>query len=219
LFGGHKGGRKTDSGFPVDSPEHKEFVRARDAERKRAARSRERHEQTPPLLPPTTGTLPEPPPRDLGTAPAPAGATAPQIIPVAGLPGGEVLAPVGWLAKDLEPLTREIIELGEEWRKTRVVKKCRKAGLSQPVIKEIETDLKFLTSAKNMMADGLAEISAEEMNKAEIPTKAKPYLKIGIGTAQICIGQFKIEQRLDKLIELYEQTKPAPASDGKEIKK
>jgi len=219
LFGGHKGGRKTDSGFPVDSPEHKEFVRARDAERKRAARSRERHEQTPPLLPPTVGGLPEPAPRDLGTVASPAGSPAPQVFPVAGLPGGEIAPPVGWLAKDVEPLVKEAIELGEEFSKSTVLKKCRKAGLPAPVVKEIEGDLKWLPRAKEMLADGLAEIGVQKLNESQVPVEAKPYMKICIGGLQIGIGQMKIISRLDKLIELHEQTKPAPASDGKEIKK
>ena len=214
LFGGHRGGKKTYSGHPVGSPEHAEWKRERDAERKRNSYAAKAASRASVLAPPP---LPPLPPK---TAPAsPPGVDNGQAsLPGMGpMPGPENLPQITWVAKDVEPLTAELVALTEELATSAIVRKCRKANLPKELIREVETDLEWADRSKKMLSDGVAEIAANSLNDTQVPLAARPWIKCGLAAVQIGVGHMKVLNRLDKLIATRQgpseqpQDKPQPA--------
>ena len=200
----------------MGSPEHAEWKRERDAERKRnsyaaKAASRASVVAPPPLppLPPKTGQT-NPPGVDNGQA------SLPGMGP---MPGPENLPQISWLAKDVEPLTAELVALTEELATSAIVRKCRKANLPKELIREVETDLEWADRSKKMLSDGVAEIAANSLNDTQVPLAARPWIKCGLAAVQIGVGHMKVMNRLDKLIASRQKhPEPPPAKPEPAVK-
>ena len=193
FFGGHRGGRKTKSGYPVGSAEHAAWSREQDKQRKAAGRMQAAAAVAPPPLPPLAAVVDQ-------TRPGMVDAPAASPVHLGSLPGSEVSPPIHWLAKDIEPLALELVHLTEEMAVSQVTKKCRGAKLPPEVIREIESDIAWADRSKKMLADGLAEISVGQLNENQVPLAVRPYIKVGMAGLQIGVGHMKILNRLDKLI-------------------
>jgi hypothetical protein len=205
LFGGLRGGRKRKDGKIPGSPEALEADRAKDAERKRLARERDRL-ANPEIIP---AAIPASAPQSNPPAQNNSPAKADSLGVVAGVENFETVA---WLAKDVEPLVNELVELTEELCQTAINTRCKKAKLPIEIAREIEHDARWATRAKAMIKQGGADLFAQLMNKSQIPLAIRPYIMITIGSLQIAIGQMKILKRLDLLILAANQkpTKPEP---------
>lgn len=207
LFGGFKGGRKRLDGLKPGSPEALSADREKERLKKQRQRERARAEvsaaQPAPVIPAATATA-----APLGALPT--GAVAPEAGALPGLPGSGIAPLVSWSAKDVEPVIRECVGLAEELCRKQVVGKCRKARLPAEIIREIEKDTTWAERAKKMIADGAAEISALQLNKAEVPVEARPWMNLGIGITQISLGHMKVLKRLDELISA-QTSQPAAA--------
>jgi len=193
MFGGLRGGRKRKDGLKPGSPEAMEADRAKDAERKRLARERDRL-ANPPVIPsanPPANPAPVQPVQNTATPP-------PDNL--AAVNGVESFETDAWLAKDVEPLVNELVELTEELCQGAINSRCKKAKLPIEIAKEIEADARWATRAKMMIKQGGADLFAQLMNKSQIPLAIRPYILITIGSLQIAIGQMKILKRLDQLI-------------------
>jgi hypothetical protein len=213
LFGGNawkKGATRRD-GLRPGSPEAVEADRKKDRERKRAKIAEARAAQPAPVLPA----------RPLG-APAPAtvvaglpGAPTPPGGDLAALPGIEGLPSLAWLTKDVAPLASELLNVGEELAMRPVAAKAKKARLPRELVAEILTEAKWPDKAKKMISDGAAEIAAMQLNKAEVPVAARPYMQLGMGAAMIAAGHMKILKRLDELIAVANVGTPSPDENKK----
>ena len=207
LFGGLRGGRKRKDGLVPGSPEALAADREKDAERKRLARERDRLANPAPLPPASAATA-------TATLPPVQNAAVPTPDNLGTFTGVENFETVAWLAKDVEPLVNELVELTEELCQTAINSRCKKARLPMEIAKEIESDARWATRAKAMIKQGGADLFAQLMNKSQIPLAIRPYILITIGSLQIAIGQMKILKRLDQLILAANPnaaTKPEPA--------
>lgn len=208
LFGGHAGGKKTTSGFPVGSPQHRDWVRAQDRERKRKAAEAARAAETPPPLPPAGTFKFLGDPKVIAAAEAaasrvgavPPGATPPPAGDLVSLPGAEGAPVVNWFARDIEPVVRELLALTEEISTKHLVNKCHKARLPQEIVREMERDLRWADRAKKMVEAGASELFAKYLNESNVPVEVRPWIMIAVGSLQISVGFMKVSSRLDKLI-------------------
>jgi hypothetical protein len=205
LFGGWRGGKKRTDGLKPGSPEAAEADRKKERERKKRDRAE-------------ASALREPPP--LSPLPSSAtGETLPPVAPLASVPGIEGGPQVVWVAKDVEALCRELIELTEELCTRTINKKCRLARLPQEVIKEIERDAAWAKRAKDMIeADG-SELAALYLNQSAVPIEVRPWIMLSLGSLQVAIGQMKILKRLDQLIALANQPTAQPGTSQPPEKK
>lgn len=194
LFGGHAGGKKTKSGYPVGSAPHAEWVKKADRERKQRAADSARAAATPPPLPAAPTATPPP----LGALPP--GATPPPSGDLVSLPGAENPSVVNWFARDIEPVVRELLALTEELSTKHLVNKCHKARLPQEIVREMERDLRWAERAKKMVEAGASELFAKYLNESQVPVEVRPWLMIAVGSLQISVGFMKVSARLDKLI-------------------
>lgn len=208
-FGGHKGGKKTLSGHPVDSAEHAEWCRQREAERSARRRAAVRSAVAPPPLQPVNAAVP---PVLSATTPPATGASLPPSGGVAGLPPVAAIPVVCWQARDVEPLVKELVALTEELLLKQCRSKMAKAKLPKDVVAEIEKDLLWAERAKAMVAAGASELFTKQLNESNVPVEVRPWIQIAIGSIQIAIGQIKVMSRLDKIIAQNEEILKAQAA-------
>lgn len=107
------------------------------------------------------------------------------------------------------------MDLGEEIGKGQISGKCRAARLPAQVTAEVLSDYAWAIKAKNLISQGAAELSAQELNSGNVPKAAKPWAMIAVGGLQIGAGHFRILRRLDQLIALAGQAPAAPEDPKK----
>ena len=169
LFGGFRGGRRRLDGLPAGSPEAKAADAAKNAERMRRARERERAAQPPDALPSAEGT-PEPGAALAGAeGPAPGGDLG--AVPVAG--------PVPWRAETLKPLCEQGLAFWEEWNISQAAKIMKKAGLPAAVIAKVEKDGRFPALAKKGVETSAPPLLARAMNQTGISSEHQDSLILG----------------------------------------
>jgi hypothetical protein len=210
-FGGHKGGKKTKSGFPVGTPEHAEWCRVQEVERSRRRRAEVAAAITPPpLSAPPVSAAPGSVPPVLSASPAPApGAMPPSPggpVPIAGgMDSSAFMPPVEWTPAEVIPLVRQLTALADELTMKPVEDRIKRLPPKLVSDLDIMKDTEIEPQAKKIMDEGLAELSALGLNKAAVPVEYKPYMKTTAGVALCILPRFMLIKRLDKLIAQNEQ--------------
>jgi hypothetical protein len=208
-FGGLKGGRRRKDGLRPGTPAADAADREKDAKRKRDERAATAAAAPAPPLP--SALAPQPASLIPGALPAPAPGEPHGTILTPGLPLVEA-PPILWQPKDVEDLAHELIALTEELCTNALLKRAHKAHLPAEVVKEIEKDVAWAARAKKLVELGASELVAKYLNESQVPLSVRPWIMISIGSLQIAVNQMKLIKRLDKLIEVANQSNPAPAA-------
>jgi hypothetical protein len=194
MFGGNVGRRKRADGLKPGSDEAKEADKRKDAIRKRMARAETAAQTAPPPLPSASGT--------------PVGVPVAERVPIVHMDNAALQMPgmagalvVQWQGKDVEELTRKLIELTEEFCSKQILSRCRRAKLQPVDIEEIKNDARWKKTAKEMLEQGGSELFAMALNKSGVPPEYKPFILVTIGAMEIALNHMKVLKRLDALIE------------------
>ena len=186
-------------GLKPGTPEAVQADKDKDAARKRAARIEASAARAPaplPSMPSPSVNIPQP---QSPGQPVPAPLAAPGVEPQ-----------FQWTAKDVEKITRELIELTEELSSKQISKRLIKARLPSDVVREIENDAKWAKRAKDMIEEGGAELFAVLLNKSGVAPEFRPYILLSIGTMEIAVNHLRILKRLDQLIAMNKRNVTVP---------
>jgi hypothetical protein len=197
-FGGNRGGRPRKDGLTPGSEAALKADREKDAKRKRDRRV-ELAAQNPPVLP--SAPVAEP-----GEPIDPNASPADHLVPLPVVSDAPVIS---WLAKDVEPLAKELILLTEELASKSISTRANKARLPKEIVDEITADARWNERAKAMILSGSSDLFAKYLNESGISVELRPWIMIGVGTMQIALGHLKLISRLDKLIALANVVVPA----------
>jgi hypothetical protein len=197
LFGGHRGGKKTLSGFPVGSPQHREWQLKRDRDRKARAAAA----AAPAALPakPVTGSAPV---LSSPGTPAP-GAILPPGSPVVALPLGENLEqPVAWDAKELREFIGEVAPMIEELLIRAKLRKLERANIPPELAAQIVKDAEsgWPKKARAMLEKSLSTLSAKYLNESGISPELQPAIGLVAGVGIIAASEVSFHKRMDKVI-------------------
>lgn len=198
LFGGFKGGRRRLDGLRPGSPEALAADREKERIKKQRQRDRARVAATAALPAAIIPAVAAPAAPALGAMPGNPLAAATDNL--GGVESVGDLPLVRWTPKDIAPVIKQTVGLAEELCRRQISTRCRKARLPDGITKEIESDTKWAENSKRMIEEGVAEISAQQLNKAEVPVEVRPWINVTVGVAQIGIGHMKVLKRLDELI-------------------
>jgi len=217
LFGGHKGGKPTLSGFPVDSPEHAEFLRKREAKRKRDIRA----EQSAALAPP----IPAAPAATGGPAPAPLANGAPAVNPVAPVAGGGTVLPglpadtgmapgvvvVPWTVNMLRKPAQLITRIIDRLRKIPLQRRLDTFTEFTPDERDgMKKDLEWNAEAMKDFSEASAEVAALHLNKAGVSSEASPYIALVIAGVELGTSHLAVMDRMEKLYKERMKNQAAP---------
>ena len=204
-FGGHKGGKPTLSGFPVDSKQHAEWKAERERER-----SRRRREETAKLVQPPlparivapVGSVPPVLPLAGGASPAPLDAGGPVPLAAAG-----VAVPVGFIAWGKGMLQKPaalFLRIVDRLRKISLNKRVDKFAdvLTKDELAEVKKDFEWQDAARKDFEDSLAEVSALGLNKAGVSAEYAPYVNLSMSAGELIYSHISALDRLDKMYAL-----------------
>jgi len=212
-FGGYKGGRKTKSGFPVDSKEHAAWVLEQERLRSERRRNAVKILAIPPALPPrpvagaggVPPVLPATGPGGGATTPAPglpAGA-----VPVSTAGAGGVMAGVmQWSRGMLQKPAALVVRIVDRFRKIQLNRKLDRLGLTPPELAEVKRDLEWHDKARSDFEDSLAEVSALGLNKSGVSAEYAPYVNVVLCGGELVLAHMAALDRLEKMYHLKLET-------------
>lgn len=141
----------------------------------------------------TGGAVPEGLPSALDNFPAAGGG-------VASVPDcGDSPSPA-WTEKDIAPLIREVVKLGEELATGQVLKAAAPLALGDKEMEQIKADAAWPDASKNLIAQGAGELAALGLNQAAIPPAYRPGLTLVAGLGQVALSHVQLIKTIRRLV-------------------
>jgi hypothetical protein len=205
--GANPSGRKTLSGFPVGSPEHLEWVRKNDRERKAVALKIAKQITQPPPLPRATSRF-----TILARAPDEA---------VRAVDGAEPFAPpvevVPWLGEDLDSTVELLVEVLEEADVAKAERMLLAANVGPNNTRDLVKDARYPAKAKSGLQRAGGSALADGLNMVGVSAKHK-YVPLAITSAALIIAsRTRFFSRLEKVLKASQQPiAPKPGEQPKQ---
>lgn len=204
LFGGNVGkkpGKPLPPGMVAGSPEHEQWKRDNEAQRKRDERAA-KAAALPPPLPPASSPVGETP---MDTMP-----------PSSGFDPVPLVAPdVVWRAEDFNDCAPELVDLAEAWRVNSRTKQAVDGKLLPKVVKEIAADTAFPASVKKSLSRTSPATLADFFNSIGVPIRFKKYVTTAPLMIYLIVRDMAVGSRIDKLVsDQNEEALKAKAAPG-----
>jgi hypothetical protein len=189
AHGGNPGGRPRADGLSPGSEAAKAADRDKETKRKAEYRARMRA-QNPPALPPAL-------PQSNQARNANPDATQPQADDNG---AGLESPPLPWDSDALRPLVDELLTTVEQERVTKRTRKAELAGLPSDLLREIEKDSRFPSTAKTTISKTAPPEIARWLEKAGISGQNQNGALLVGAVALIWLKDSRLDAKLDKLI-------------------
>ena len=203
-FGGHRGGKPTISGYPVDSAEHAEFMRKREAERSARRRAEARSKMEAPALPARpvapAGAVPPVLPKSVGPSPAPS--PDGPAVPAVALAAAPAVGLVAWSSRMLQKPAALALRIVDRFRKIQLHRRIDRLGLTPSEAAEVKRDLEWQEAARTDFENALAEVTALSLNKSGVSAEYAPYVNLCLAGGELALSHFAALDRLEKMYAL-----------------
>ena len=140
-----------------------------------------------------------PPPLPSVAAPA-QGETAPQSIPVAGLPTVEELALVDWTPEDIQEITDEVVEWLNTLDKNSARKAAEVAKLGERLCEQIEADAEMPAICKKIFKKALPRWLSKMLNQSKVSAENKELAEIIVGCLFYAYHRMSLTSRIKKIV-------------------